>query len=325
MSPDSPMRAPVDWRGRRCLVIGASGFIGSALCETLSRAEADVWRAGRHAGESRARWLQCDVTDKFEVEAAMRASRPQVVFHLASVVNGARKLEVVLPTLHGNLVGFVNVALAAAEMRCERIVCMGSLQEPDQSLPAIPSSPYAAAKFAQGCYARMLAQVFELPVVIARPLMVYGAGQTDTTKVVPLILSALLGGRRAPLSRGVHPFDWVYIDDVCDALLRIGSCDGLTGRTVDVGTGILTPVVDIARGLARRLNALDKLDIGVIADRVGEPVRAADTATAKALIGWQARVGIEEGLDRTVEWFRSYAARESASLSREQRKEARNP
>jgi nucleoside-diphosphate-sugar epimerase len=293
-----------DWSGRRCLVTGASGFIGTALCRRLNAAGAEVWGVGRQAdGPPNVRWSACDVTDRARVEEAMRTSRPDTVFHLASVVTGARKLDVVLPTLHANLTAFVNVALAANDRHCRRIVCVGSLQEPDQSLPAIPSSPYAAAKYAASCYARMLVEVFNVPIAIARLFMVYGPGQSDFTRVVPYVLSQLIAGRKASLSTGTHPFDWVFVDDACDALLAVASCESAIGRTVDVGTGVLTPTIDVATGLGRRLNATRLLDTGAIPDRVGEPIRAADTAATKALTGWEARVGLEEGLDRTVKWF----------------------
>jgi nucleoside-diphosphate-sugar epimerase len=291
------------------LVTGATGFIGTALCRWLTRAGAEVWGAGRHSsGPPTDRWLSCDVTDRAQVEAAIGTSRPDTVFPLASIVTGDRKLEVVLPTLQANLMGFVNVALAAGRSRCRRIISMGSLQEPDQSLPAIPSSPYAAAKHAAGCYARMFAEVFNFPIAIARPLMVYGPGQSDLTKLVPYVLSQLLAGRKASLSTGTHPFDWVYIDDVCDALIAIASCEGAIGRTIDIGTGVLTPVIDVARGLARRLNASHLLDVGAIPDRVGEPIRTADTTTIKALASWEAQFNLQEGLDRTVDWFGKHAA-----------------
>jgi len=306
-----PSRA--DWQDRRCLVTGASGFIGAALCRDLVSAGAHVWGLGRRQhGPTGVRWLSCDVTDRQRVEEALHVSRPDAVFHLASLVTGVRRVDVVLPTLHGNLMGFVNVALAAADVQCRKIVCMGSLQEPDQSLPAIPSSPYAAAKYAASCYARMLAEVFKLPIVIARPLMVYGPGQLDLTKLVPHVLSSLLAGKKAPLSTGAHLFDWVYIDDVCDALLVMASSQGVIGRTVDVGTGVLTSAIDVARGLAQRVGAVDELQIGAIPDRIGEPTRAADTATTRSLIGWQARFTLEEGLDLTVRWFKACAADEFA-------------
>jgi len=247
------------------------------------------------------------VTDLAQVLIAMRASCPDTVFHLASIVAGSRKLELVIPMLQSNLTAFVNVAIASAELRCARIITAGSLQEPDQEPSAIPSSPYAAAKLAASGYARMFANVFGLPIVIARLFMIYGPGQQDLTKLVPNVLSELIAGRKAAISSGKQAFDWVYVDDVCEALLAIASSDNILGETVDVGTGVLTSVLDIASGLARRLDALDRLQVGAIPDRLGDPVRVADTMTAKSLTGWQARVGLEEGLDLTASWFKQKA------------------
>src|SRR5882672_3372928 len=157
-----------DWHGRRCLVTGASGFVGTALCRRLTNLGADVWGLGRRSRPSQAagHWLSCDVTDLAQVLIAMRASCPDTVFHLASIVAGSRKLELVIPMLQSNLTAFVNVAIASAELRCARIITAGSLQEPDQEPSAIPSSPYAAAKLAASGYARMFANVFGLPIVI---------------------------------------------------------------------------------------------------------------------------------------------------------------
>jgi UDP-glucose 4-epimerase len=291
-------------------VTGASGFIGTALCHFLAQAGADVWGLRLRSGAERVpwRWLAGDVTDAAQVSRAVHASRPDAVFHLASVVTGSRKLELVVPMLQGNLLGFVNVAIAAAESQCKRIVTIGSLQEPDQAPLSAPSSPYAAAKFAASGYARMLAAVFAIPVVIARVFMVYGPGQRDFTKLVPYVLSQLLAGRKAALSSGTQAFDWIYVDDVCEALLAVGSIEGLDGRTIDIGTGSLTSVIEVARGLARRLDAPDLLQIGALPDRVGDPIRVADVTTTHSLIGWKARVDLETGLDVTTEWFKSQAA-----------------
>jgi len=295
-----------DWHGRRCLVTGASGFIGSALCDRLTRLGADVWGLGRRSAgpiES-SHWLSCDVTDQKQVTYVMRACRPDVVFHLASIVAGARRLDLVLPMLHGNLTGFVNVAVAAAELQCNRIIGIGSLMEPDELQAMTPSSPYAAAKFAASCYARMLSSVFGLPIVVARVFMVYGPRQQDLTKLVPYVVSELLRGHKPKLSSGAQQFDWVYVDDVCEALVAIAANENVVGRMIDVGTGVLTSVIDVARGLASRLNAVDSLQIGVLPDRVGDPTRVADAHTTRALTGWQARVGLSEGLDETVQWFK---------------------
>ena len=82
---------------------------------------------------------------------------------------GSRALELVVPTLHDNLVGAVNVLVAAAEVGNVRVVGMGSLQEPDEPTGAgLPSSPYAASKYAASAYARMFAELYSLPATVAR-------------------------------------------------------------------------------------------------------------------------------------------------------------
>jgi nucleoside-diphosphate-sugar epimerase len=190
---------------------------------------------------------------------------------------------------------------------------MGSLQEPDNEAPALPHSPYAAAKFAASCYARMFAQTFKLPITVARPFMVYGPGQMDRTKLVPHVLSQLLSGQAAKLTSGRSAFDWVHVEDVADALVAIAATAGLGGRTIDIGTGTLTSVRDVAYALAARLDAMQLIELGTVADRQGEPTRTADTQTTENLIHWRARINLDQGLNETVDWFRNSFGRAAAA------------
>jgi nucleoside-diphosphate-sugar epimerase len=248
----------------------------------------------------------CDVTDIAEVQSSFAAARPDCVFHLASKVTGARSIDLVRPTLATNLVGTVNVLLAASDLKCSSIVCLGSLQEPDQELPPVPCAPYAAAKFAASSYARMFAEVFALPVTIARPLMVYGPGQLDFTKLVPYVARRLIRGETAELSSGKQAFDWVYVDDVVDAVIAVAERPDLKGHMIDIGCGVLTTVAEVASGIGHRLSLVNSIKLGAIADRRLEPTRMADTVATARLIGWRARVSLQEGLDRSVDWYRSY-------------------
>lgn len=290
--------------GVRCVVTGANGFIGTALCQRLHAAGAQVHGLCRQPVQPHPQhWLRCDVRDAEQVKNVFAQLRPQLVFHLASIVSGSQSIEMVLPMLQVNLAGFTHVALAASEVKCERVITIGSLMEPDMMLPAVPSSPYAASKFAASCYARMFSEIYNLPVAIARLMMVYGPGQMDTTKLVPYIGSQLVKGRLAELSSGLQQFDWIYIDDVIDALLAIATRPGVNGRSIDVGTGTLSSVADVARGIAHRFGRVDLLRLGAIPDRKSEPTRAADVARTATVLEWQSRVGLEEGLDRTASWL----------------------
>jgi UDP-glucose 4-epimerase len=287
------------WAGRRCVITGAAGFIGVALTHRLRSMSADVRAYSRS---------ECDVTDIARVRAIFQSDQPEVVFHLAGKVTGSRALEMVPATLTTNLLGTVHVLQTAAEMKlAARIVCLGSLHEPDQVLPPVPPTPYAAAKFAANAYARMFAEIYSLSTIIARPLMVYGPGQMDFSKLVPYVLERLLTGRPAELSSGRQGFDWVYVDDVVEALLAAAERTDLIGETLDVGTGVLTTVADVATGIARRLQAAPSdLLLGALPDRGLEPTRAADVEATARLTGWRARVGIEAGLDHTVQWYQRY-------------------
>lgn len=296
----------------KCLVTGAGGFIGNALCSELRRRGATIHGCGRTApaGASVDVSHQCDIAVLSEVQRIIDEVRPAVVFNLASTVTGSRELEAVVPTLHGNLVGAVNILHAATEIGDIRVVQLGSLQEPEEPTGRdVANSPYAASKLGASTYTRMFAELYDLPASVARVFMVYGPGQLDFAKLVPYVLKSLLSGQTASMSSGRQEFDWVYVDDVVDALIAIAAHGGLRGKTVDVGSGTLTSVRDIALGIGRRLDLQALLGFDTIPDRRLEPTRKADIEATSTSLGWRSRVSLEEGLDMTVAWYQKHLGR----------------
>jgi nucleoside-diphosphate-sugar epimerase len=210
-----------DYAGRRVLVTGASGFIGARLCARLAALGAEVTATSRtpFASESSIAWQHCDLSDASATENLIGLARPERVFHLASHVVGTRATSAVFPTFESNLVSTVNLLTAAERSGCQRVVLTGSLEEPDPGPEwPIPSSPYAAAKLAANAYGRMFHALFGLPVVILRVFMVYGPGQRDHAKLVPYVITSLLKGETPRLGSGLREVDWIYVDDVVDAL-----------------------------------------------------------------------------------------------------------
>jgi nucleoside-diphosphate-sugar epimerase len=232
-------------------------------------------------------------------------AQPQAAFHLASQVTESRERKVVLPTFHANLASTVYLLDALAEHACRRIVQTGSLEEPEPGDPvSTPSSPYAAAKWSAGAYGRMFHQLWSTPVVLARLFMVYGPEQRDLSKLVPHVVTSLLLGREPQLASGKRPVDWVYVDDVVEGLLRVGLAEGVEGLQIDLGSGKLVPVRSVVEQIYSLLAPDKQPPLGGVADRPHEPVRVARVEETGELLGWSATVTLEEGLAKTVEWYR---------------------
>jgi nucleoside-diphosphate-sugar epimerase len=294
--------------GRRLLVTGASGFIGARLCRRAAAAGAIVHavsRAERSADEG-IRWERADLTDEAVVRDLVRRVQPDHVLHLASEVTGSRDVQYVLPMLRANLLAAVNLMVACAEAGRPRVVLAGSMEEPDMGdADAVAQSPYAVAKWGQLAYARHFQALHDLPVVHLRVFMVYGPGQLDLHKLVPYVTVSLLRGQAPRLTSGAREVDWVYVDDVVDAFLRAAVVPGAEGRSLDVGSGELVT----ARALVVRLGELvgghAEPAFGAIPDRAMERVRAADPAVTEQAMGWRPRTSLDDGLARTVAFYRS--------------------
>ncbi len=161
--------------GQTVLVTGASGFIGEHLCARLHSTGAEVHGTSRseQPDSNTLRWWQGDGANLADMQRILAAIKPDVIFHLASYASGDRSLEAVMPTLHGTLISTVNLLTLVAQMGCRRLVLIGSLEEPELGNP-IASSPYAAAKWSSSVYAQMFHRLYQVPVVVTRPFMVYG-------------------------------------------------------------------------------------------------------------------------------------------------------
>lgn len=111
-------------------------------------------------------------------------------------------------------------------------------------------------------------------------------------------------GEPPELSDGRRPVDWIYVDDVVEAFVIAASAPGVDGATVDVGTGRLTTIRDVVEQLALLLDPAAELRFGARPNPAQERVVVADADRSERLLGWRAVVPLDEGLRRTVDWYR---------------------
>ncbi|MFF4413251.1 NAD-dependent epimerase/dehydratase family protein [Streptosporangium sp. NPDC001559] len=296
------------YSGSRVLVTGATGFIGTHLVRRLGELGARVHavsRTPRQDSDDPATWHVADVGDAETIGALIASLRPSVVFHLASEVTGTRDPGVVRAMLDSNLASVVNLLTAVAEHHPEtRTVLAGSLEElrPEEGGKA-PSSPYAVAKWAANGYARMFHQLWDVHATTLRVGMVYGPGDMNHHRLVPYVTLSLLRDEEPAIGSGTRLIDWIYVDDVVDAFLAAGRSPGSAGLSLDVGTGTATSIHDTVEALVRITGSPLRPRYGALPGRPLDGARIADIAPTTEVLGWRPTVGLEEGLELTVEWY----------------------
>ncbi|MBL8376539.1 MAG: NAD-dependent epimerase/dehydratase family protein [Burkholderiales bacterium] len=293
------------WSGVRVLVTGASGFLGTHLAAALRAAGAVVTATSRSArAPAEVAWVQADLTDPAQARRALADAAPAIVFHLSSLADGHLDPGLIGATFAAETVATVNLLDAARAHGVGRVILAASFEMPDPG--QAPTSPYAAAKAASHVYGQLFHAVYGLPVTQARIFMAYGPGQPDA-KLIPTITRDFLAGVAPRLASPQRSLDWIYIDDVIEGLLALAGAPGVEGRTVDIGSGVLTTIADLAAHIGRLCGAKVVAQVAAEAARGAERVAMADVAATRALIGWQPRVALDAGLSRWLDHCRERA------------------
>ena len=312
-------------QGRAVLVTGAGGFIGGHLVERLVRDGARVRALVRYNSRNERGtldWLPPEAVrdaevvlgDLRDVESVARAvAGTEIVFHLGAQI--AIPYSFVNPRdfFETNVLGSLNVAQSALGAGVDRVVhtstseVYGTARQVPitEDHPIEPQSPYAASKVAADKLMDSFHRSFRLPVTVVRPFNTYGPHQSARA-VIPTIVSQALAGDVLRLGSLEPRRDLTYVADTVDGFVRAASAPEAVGRTIQLGTERDVSVADIVRVVGEVLGK--ELTVKQEADRVrpegSEVMRLISSPRlAGELLGWTARIDLEEGLRRTVEWI----------------------
>ncbi|HVX12296.1 MAG TPA: SDR family oxidoreductase [Pirellulales bacterium] len=310
---------------RTFLVTGGAGFIGShiatALVERGDRVRVlDNLSTGHRANlahlGSRVELIEGDLIDAKMVQRAVEGV--DCVFHEAALASVPRSVETPLDTNAACVTGTVTLLDAARRAGVRRLVYAGSSSaygdlpsspKHETDLPA-PISPYGAAKLAAEYYCKAFTATYGFETVTLRYFNVFGPRQdpgSPYSAVIPLFITALLAGKRPTVyGDGQQSRDFTYVDNVVYGNLLAADAPEASGRVFNVANGRATSLLN----LLRQLNSLLNTGIEPIheAPRVGDIRESlADISAAQKWLGYQPRVSFEDGLRRSIDYYREWA------------------
>jgi UDP-glucose 4-epimerase len=308
-----------DARGRRVLVTGASGFVGSHVVRRLVHDGAQVVALTTAKSLRPTRLtdvlgdlelVQSDICDASSLVRAVEGARPELVIHLAAFTHVGRSFERVEENIETNVQGTVNL-LQALGGDFERFVYIGSGDvygdgpapfREDQ--PVSPVSPYAVSKYAAERFCRMYHQAYGWPIVCLRPFNAFGPGQS-VDRVVPELIVAGLEGRSLPMTEGRQTREFTFVEEVAEAFVLALTAAGIDGEVLNVCRGEEVSMRDLALGVARLLGSGVEPNFGALPYRPNEIWRmVGDASRTEQALGWRATQSLEDGLARTIDWYR---------------------
>jgi len=303
------------------LVTGGAGFIGSHLCEELVRRGervrvVDSLITGKRQNLAHLPQVEFMEGDLADIDVARRAAHGiEYVLHQAAIPSVPRSVDDPLTSNRANIDASVNILVAARDANVKRLVYAGSSSAYGNSevlpkvetMPTAPLSPYALQKLVAEQYCQMFTTLYGFDTVTIRYFNVFGPRQDPSSPysgVISLFISALCDGRRPTIyGDGEQTRDFTYVTNVVDGVLRACHAPEASGEVINVATA--------GRISLNQLFAIVKREVGSSLEPNYSNPRAgdvrdsqADIGKAQRLLGYTPIVSFEEGLGRTVKWYR---------------------
>lgn len=315
-------------KGKKVLVTGSEGFIGSHLTERLVELGADVTALVQYNSFNNWGWIdtfdkevknsiQVVTGDIREYDGMKRIIKGQdVVFHLAALIAIPYSYLSPMAYVRTNVEGTTNVLEACRDYNVEKIIHTSTsetygtaLYVPiDEKHPMQGQSPYSASKIGADKIAESFYKSFNLPVATIRPFNTYGPRQSARA-VIPTIISQILSGKTEIKLGSLTPTrDFNYVKDTAEAFVKIAESDKTVGKVINAGSNYEISIGDTAKKIIQLIGK----DVNIICD--DERIRPensevnrlwADNSKIKQLTEWRPKYSIEEGLKETIEWIKN--------------------
>ena len=315
----------MELKGKRVLITGAGGFIGSHLVERLIKEECNVRVFLRYNSEGkigRLEELPAEDLNKIEIfrgdlsnfDIVKKSIKGvDIIFHLGALISIPYSYENPREYIKTNTIGTLNILEAAKEEKVKKVIITSTsevygtaLYSPiDEKHPLQAQSPYAASKIAADKIAESFYKSFDVPVSIIRPFNNYGPRQSMRA-VIPTIIYQALTKEKVKMGSLEPKRDFLYVEDNVDGYIRIAKSDDVTGEVINIGTGRTTSIgeiVDMVRELIGKNFEVETDKNKIRPEKSEVKLLICDNSKAKERIGWEPKTSLRDGLKKTIEYI----------------------
>lgn len=308
--------------GKRILVTGGAGFIGSHLTRRLINLGAETAILTKYNSVvdnvrvvdlwDRLHVIEADLRN-LDSLALVRDFKPDIVYHLAAYNHVGDSFIHVSEALDANMKGTANL-LQALDDRYERFIYIATSEvygKQDrvpfhESMTPNPISPYAIGKYGGELYVRLMMERQAAPCVVLRPFNAFGPYQSQRA-VIPEIITTCLNHKPVLSTEGRQTREFNYVENLVDGFILAGEKPEAVGRIINLGSGDEIAIRDLITRIHTLTGSRSELRIGALPNRPTEIWRmSADWEQAREILGYSPRISFEAGLKQTVDWFRAY-------------------
>ena len=312
------------WNGKKALVTGAGGFIGSHLTERLVELGAKVRAFTRYNSRNDVGFIklipieikkEIDVQfgDIRELETIHKIMKDiDIVFNLAASVGIPYSYVNPQEVVDINIIGTLNVLTAAKEASVERFIQTSTSEvygtaryvPIDEEHPKQPQSPYSASKIAADAIALSFYSSFDLPVALIRPFNTYGPRQSDRA-VIPSIISQAMTSDKIIIGNTTPTRDFTYVADTVNGFIKMAESENAIGKEINIGSGREISIADLIKKIVFLVGRDTKIEYD--SERVRPPKSeverlCANNSKAREILGWEPMVSLTDGLKKTIDF-----------------------